>query len=92
MVWSGVAGPTCESAGASSDEVNSVTVPASSKVTITRRSCPSRPRSRGASASAAARRAAGSSTGTRGPPKTRRPRFFSAIASSARVISSMVAS
>jgi len=61
-------------------------------VTITRRVRLSTPRRRGAAASAAARRAAGSETGTRGPPKTRRPRFLSAIASSARVISSIVAS
>jgi len=52
----------------------------------------STPRRRGAAASAAARRAAGSRTGTRGPPKARRPRAFSAIASSARVISAIVAS
>ncbi len=64
----------------------------SSKARTTRRSRLSRPRRRGAMATAAARRAEGSGRGTVGGPKTCRPRRRAAIASSAREISSMVAS
>src|SRR6266852_3509250 len=59
MVWSGVAGPTCETRDASTDDTNSATSGESSKPTRTRRLRLSTPRSRGATASAVWRRAPG---------------------------------
>ena len=90
MVWSGVAGPTVESAAASFEQANSRTSGASSKAMTTRRSRPTSPRSAGATASATRRLSSGDAAATAAPPKRARPFTRCSMASSARLISSIV--